>query len=57
MKLASLLVAVVLAFAIATPATAQPATPTLYKRLGGYDAVASVTDEFLRRLSVDPSSA
>ena len=54
MKLATMLAAVVLAFAFAAPATAQQATPTLYKRLGGYDAVASVTDEFLHRLSVDP---
>ena len=28
--------------------------PTLYKRLGGYDAIAAVTDDFLARLSADP---
>ena len=31
----------------------QPSA-TLYKRLGGYDAVAAVTDEFLGRLISDP---
>jgi hemoglobin len=30
----------------------QPAS--LYKRLGGYDAIAAVTDDFLGRLSTDP---
>ena len=30
----------------------QP-SPTLYNRLGGYDAVAAVTDEFLGRLISD----
>jgi len=27
---------------------------TLYKRLGGYDAVAAVTDDFIGRLATDP---
>jgi len=27
--------------------------PTLYKRLGGYDAIAAVTDEFIARLAGD----
>jgi hemoglobin len=31
---------------------AAPA-PTLYKRLGGYDALAAVTDDFLGRLAAD----
>ena len=30
----------------------QPAS--LYKRLGGYDALAAVTDDFLTRLATDP---
>ena len=40
------------AFAQTTPAptAATQAAPTLYKRLGGYDAVAAVTDDFLQRL-------
>jgi hypothetical protein len=29
----------------------------LYKRLGGYDAIAAVTDEFLARLSMGPGFA
>ena len=27
--------------------------PTLYKRLGGYDAIAAVTDDFIGRLAAD----
>lgn len=27
---------------------------TLYKRLGGYDALAAVTDDFITRLATDP---
>ncbi|HXX84826.1 MAG TPA: group 1 truncated hemoglobin [Casimicrobiaceae bacterium] len=44
------------AFLIAGSALAQQA-PTLYKRLGGYDALAAVTDDFLARLSGDPQFA
>ena len=28
--------------------------PSLYKRLGGYDALAAVTDDFIGRLATDP---
>ncbi len=31
-----------------------PSDAPLYERLGGYDAIAAVTDEFLGRLQVDP---
>lgn len=31
-----------------------PASPTLYKRLGGYDAIAAVVDDFVPRLATDP---
>jgi len=31
--------------------------PALYKRLGGYDAIAAVTDELLARLSMGPGFA
>ena len=31
--------------------------PSLYKRLGGYDAIAAVTDDFLGRLLTDPRFA
>jgi hemoglobin len=41
----------------AQPAMAQDAAPakekSLYERLGGYNALAAVTDEFLRRLAED----
>jgi hemoglobin len=58
MKLKAALVACVLAFAIAAPATAQQASaPTLYKRLGGYDALAAVTDDFIGRLATDAGLA
>lgn len=41
-----------------TPAPAAvPRTATLYQRLGGYDALAAVTDEFLRRMLGDPAIA
>src|SRR5437870_5825115 len=38
--------------ASAQSAAAQPAS-TLYKRLGGYDAIAAVTDDFIGRLAGD----
>ena len=56
MKLRTALAACIVAFAVAAPAAAQQA-PTLYKRLGGYDAVAAVTDDFLGRLAADPNFA
>ena len=41
---------------VAGGAPAQPpASDSLYKRLGGYDAIAAVTDDFLGRLATDPS--
>jgi hemoglobin len=48
-----------LAFAtfILTLASAQMPANSLYKRVGGYDAVAAVTDDFLGRLVGDPSMA
>lgn len=38
------------------PAAPQAATAqdSLYKRLGGYDALAAVTDDFIGRLAADP---
>ncbi len=61
----SLLVALMLGFIPAgtltsfavPPVPAAPQTATqdsLYKRLGGYDALAAVTDDFLGRLATDP---
>jgi hemoglobin len=54
MKLKAGLAACIIAFAIAAPVGAQQASaPALYKRLGGYDALAAVTDDFLGRLATD----
>lgn len=41
--------------AAAEPAAAQqqPSAPSLYKRLGGYDALAAVSDDFIQRLASD----
>jgi len=42
-----------------TPAAPQAASAqdSLYKRLGGYDALAAVTDDFLGRLIADPKES
>ena len=53
MNISRLLAALLLACAIVMPALGQQA-PTLYKRLGGYDAIAAVTDDFVGRLAADP---
>jgi len=37
--------------------SAQTTAASLYKRLGGYDAIAAVTDDFIGRLVADPSLA
>src|SRR5262249_30257713 len=43
-----------LVFAQANPAGGQSQSATLYQRLGGYDALAAVTDDFIGRLVGDP---
>ncbi len=59
-KVPSLLLLTAMAFAslvpayAAAPPAAAAADTTLYKRLGGYDALAAVTDDFLGRLATDP---
>ena len=50
-------VCVALLLISSTAAAQQMATESLYKRLGGYDAIAAVTDDFLGRLVADPSLA
>ena len=64
----SLLVALMVGFipasalnSLAAPAPPDAAAPqaaaaqdSLYKRLGGYDALAAVTDDFIGRLATDP---
>lgn len=68
MKFSPIVIAVVLAGVVAAPASAQSASapamaaasqsaPSLYKRLGGYDALAAVTDDFLARLTGDAQFA
>jgi hemoglobin len=52
MKIRTVLATFVLAIAFTGAAVAQQA-PTLYKRLGGYDAIAAVTDDFIGRLVGD----
>ena len=45
-------------FAFSAAADAQMAKPdSLYKRLGGYDAIAAVTDSFVMKLVKDPTLA
>lgn len=44
-------------FLVCTSVAAQQkmAADPLYKRLGGYDAIAAVTDDFIGRLVMDPA--
>lgn len=53
----SLLILLAAASAMVPPAFSQSMsnqTDSLYKRLGGYDAIAAVTDDMLGRLIADP---
>jgi hemoglobin len=53
----SVLVAAALATLMTAAAWAQGTAPqanTLYKRLGGYDAIAAVVDDFVPKLVTDP---
>ena len=55
-RLACLIIAVVALMSSVSPigsASAQNKN-SLYKRLGGYDALAAVTDEFIKALATDP---
>ncbi len=45
----------VLLVIVSTSAFAAEPQPSLYKRLGGYDALAAVTDDFIGRLAADKS--
>ena len=45
--------AVLLSAALAAPLAAAD-DASLYKRLGGYDAIAAVTDDFIGRMAADP---
>jgi hemoglobin len=50
---AGVLVALIIASQVSAAAQA-PAASSLYKRLGGYDAIAAVVDDFFARLVADP---
>jgi len=56
-KIALAILVIVLCVPVAVGSVAQAqasgATPSLYKRLGGYDTIAAVTDDFLGRLAAD----
>lgn len=47
------MLAATLMIGLGAPASSEEQT-TLYKRVGGYDALAAVTDDFLGRLVPDP---
>ena len=59
-RLVPFLYFVLISFAVVTPVYALPpqaaeqTQKSLYQRLGGYDALAAVTDDFLGRLATDP---
>ena len=40
---------------VAAPPQAAAKAPTLYTQLGGYDALAAVTDDFTTALATDPT--
>jgi hypothetical protein len=52
-KALSVLFVVFVSVGMAWSQAAQP--ESLYKRLGGYDALAAVTDDFIGRLASDPT--
>jgi hemoglobin len=57
---AAILVFVVLggcAWNVSAQSQAPSAAPTLYRRLGGYDAIAAVSDDFIGRLAADKQLA
>lgn len=43
-----------LTFVVASPPTAHAQDATLYERLGGYDAISAVVDDFAGKLFTDP---
>ena len=52
----SFLAAVVLGtLLVAVPAAVRAQEKSLYDRLGGYNAIAAVVDDFVKRLATDPS--
>ena len=53
-SLASVMVATILALGIFTTGISVAQEKTLYERLGGYDAISAVVDDFAGKLFVDP---
>ena len=53
-SLGSLLAIALLVAAVGSARTAAQGKDSLYKRLGGYDALAAVTDDFIQGLATDP---
>jgi hemoglobin len=47
------LTSILVAQASAKPTASAAAGPSLYKRLGGFDAIAAVVDDFVPRLAAD----
>jgi hypothetical protein len=43
-------------FLVSAAAARQTSADSLYKRLGGCDAITAVTDDFIGRLGTDPLS-
>ena len=50
-----IVISVCLALVLASAGVTAQKADSLYKRLGGYDAIAAVTDDFIGRLASDPS--
>ena len=53
-SLASAMVATILALGVFTTGISVAQEKTLYERLGGYDAVSAVVDDFAGKLFIDP---
>jgi hemoglobin len=53
-ELAKIAVAAILVLSVFTSGTSVAKDQTLYERLGGYDAVSAVVDDFAGKLFVDP---
>jgi len=57
-RIRALTIAVLFTLLAACASQAQQSqTKTLYQRLGGYDAIAAVSDDFIMRLGSDPQFA
>jgi len=54
---ASLMLVSAAPFAVAAPPQQMGGEKSLYTRLGGYNAIAAVTRDFIGRLATDPSPA